>query len=87
MKGERRCDTCEWHDLAVTDAGPVIECHLNPPATLTEPIEPIEPPPNAPAEMHDEYERLTETSVTLSFDRYPSVRAYDWCSFYVGPTT
>lgn len=68
----RSCLSCKWADVAMTDDGPVIECHLYPPMTVPDPL----PPPADEPELEDEYHMLLE----IVPNRYPQVRVADWCS-------
>lgn len=63
----KSCGTCLFAEPTIIESGPVVRCHRNPPATLEEHPEPIE---TIDGEV---------VSATVTFDRYPIVRADDWC--------
>lgn len=73
------CATCRSAALAVSEAGPVIQCRRYPPVSA------LEPP--AGEDALDLPEVRIEAAVSV--ERYPVVTEADWCSGYapIGPTS
>ncbi len=87
----RSCGTCSWADTAVRDAGPVMECHLDPPSPqfdttvpeLPDAIYPTDPAlETAWEELEDAHHDLEVIAEAVNIPRYPVVNETDWCSNY-----
>lgn len=72
------CSTCKFADIAMSDAGPVVECHRLPPVGNPGGLE-IEAVPDVPEDLVGE---LTETLAEIDFPRWPRVLESDWCGEY-----